>query len=99
MRNVTRTDYFASLIMYRVIRMKQPPFLTSLFKPYKKDRSSRGPRKDIKIPTATYDWALYSFQIKYAKFWNNIPPCIRDVPSYSIFKKNIRQYLYNLDNI
>ena len=33
----------------------------------------------------------------YANYWNKIPPCIRDLPSYSRFKKAIRQYIYRLD--
>ena len=74
MRNITRTDYFASLIMYRIVRKKQTPFLTSLFIPYNKDRPSRSLRKDLKIPTASHDWGLQSSQIKCAKFLNIIPP-------------------------
>ena len=86
--------------MYRLIRMKEPPLLLSLFEPYKSDKPSRGPRKDIKIPTSIKtDWGLNSFQVKYAHFWNNIPPYIRDAHSYSIFKKCIRQYLNRTDNV
>ena len=46
-RNVTRTDYFASLIMYRIVRMKDPPLLSLLFNPFTTDRPTRGPRKDL----------------------------------------------------
>ena len=100
MRYDTRTDYFASLVMYRLVRMKEPSFLLSLFKPYKSDKPSRGPRKDLKIPTnITTDWGLHSIQVKYAHFWNSIPPCIRDIHSYSRFKRSIRQYLHRTDLI
>ena len=97
MRNATRTDYFASLIMYRLIRMKEPPFLLPLFNPYQTSRPNRGPRKDLDIPAVSTDWGLRSFQVKYANFWNSIPPCIRDIHSYSRFKKSIKNYLYKLD--
>ena len=30
----TRRDFFAVLIMYRIVRMKEPPLLLPLFKPY-----------------------------------------------------------------
>ena len=43
--------YFASLVMYRLVRMKEPRILLPLFTPYKTDKPSRGPRKDLKIPT------------------------------------------------
>ena len=98
MTTSTRTDYFASLMMYRLVHMKEPPFLLPLFKKYKSDKPTRGPRKDLDPETVTTDWGLHSFQIKYSKFWNNIPPCIRDLPSYSRFKKAISGYLYKLDD-
>ena len=74
MTNSTRTDYFASLTMYRLVRMNETPFLLPLFKPYKSDKPIRGPRKDLIPEIVTTDWDLYSFQIKYANYWNNIPP-------------------------
>ena len=57
----TRTDYFASLIMYRIVRLKEPPILLPLFKSYNPDRPVRGPRKDLDPTTVTIDWGLYSF--------------------------------------
>ena len=99
MRISTRTDYFASLTMYKIIRMKQPPCLLPLFKPYKRDRPSRGPRKELDIPSVFHNWDRHSFLVKYAKFWNKIPPCIRDLPSFTYFKKSIRTYLFSLDNV
>ena len=98
MLNVTKTDYFASLIIYRFVRMREPPLLRTLFEPYKSDKPTRGPRKDLKVPTVPTDWGLYSFQVKYAKLWNLIPPCIRDLPSYRRFKKSIRLYFHRLEN-
>ena len=97
MRNVTRTDYFASLIMYRVVRLKEPPFLLPLFNSFTTDRPTRGPRKDLDTPYVTTVWGLSSFQYKYPQFWNSIPPCIRDLPSYSRFKKSIKLHLLKND--
>ena len=61
MLTVTRTDYFASLIIYRLARMREPPILRALFKPFKSDKSTRGPRKDLKISLVPTDWGLYFF--------------------------------------
>ena len=69
-----RMDYFACLVMYRLMRMRETPFLLSLFKPYKSNRPTRGPSKYLDIPTTSYDWGLYSFQVKHAQFWDRIPP-------------------------
>ena len=82
MANLARTDYFPSLLMYRLVRMNEPPFFLSLFKPYKSDKPTRGLRIDLDPITVTTDWRLYSFQVKYANYWNKIPPFIRDLPSY-----------------
>ena len=97
MTNLARTDYFESLLMYRLVRMNEPPFLLSLFKPYKSDKPIRGPRIDLDPITENADWGFYSFQVKYENYWNKIPPCIWDLPSYSRFKKATRQYIYRLD--
>ena len=98
-RNTTRTNYFAALTMYTLISMRESPFLLSFFKPYKSGKPARGPRKDLDTHSSvTTDWGLNSFQVKYAHFWNSIPPCTRDLHSFSKFKKGIRQYLYRSDD-
>ena len=97
MSNMTRINYFASLTMYRLVRMKEPPLLLSFFKPFHSDRPTLGPRIALAIPSVSTDWGLHSFQVNYAHLWNLIPPCIRDLPSYSRFKKSIKQFLYNQD--
>ena len=45
----SRRDYFALLLIYKVVRMKEPPILTSLFIPFNSDRPIRGLRKDLDI--------------------------------------------------
>ena len=73
MTNLARTDYFASPLMDKLVRMKEPSFLLPLFKPYKSDKPTRGPRIDLDPITVTTDWELYSFQVKYANYWNKFP--------------------------
>ena len=96
--NDTRRDFFAMLIMYRLVRMKEPSLLLPLFKPYHFDKPTRGPRKDLEITTILTDSGKNFFQIKYAKLWNSLPPSYRDLPSFSRFKKSIKLYFSNLDN-
>ena len=81
----TRRDFFAMLIMYRLVRMKEPPLLLSFFKPYHSDKPTRGPRIDLKVSTMITDSGKNSFHIKYANLWNSLPPCYRDLPSFSRF--------------
>ena len=90
LRNDTRRDYFALLLMY-IVRIKEPPILPSLFTPYQPDRPTRGPRKDLDIVKLPSD----TLQVSYAKLWNSVPQNTRDVPSISQFKCEIRRYLLN----
>ena len=96
--NDTRRDYFAMLLIYRVVRMKEPPLLLPLFKPYRTDKPKRGPRQDLSIPSVSTNSGFLSFQVIYAKLWNAIPPCIRYIPSYSRFKKSIKVYYVKFEN-
>ena len=93
MRSDPRRKYFALLILYRIVRMSEPPILLPFFTQYQSDRPTRGVREDLEIGSAP----LNAFQTRCAKTWNYIPPFICDQPSYSGFKKGIKQYLTNLD--
>ena len=79
-----RRDYFALLLMYRIIQMHEPPFLLPLFTPYHSDRPTRGRRKDLDITKQPSD----TFQVRFAKMWNSVPQSTRDLPSYSCFKRD-----------
>lgn len=55
------TDYFAMLIMYRVVRMKEPPFILPFFlNPTEQpDKPKRGrPRQDLEIPTVNTNFGF-----------------------------------------
>ena len=94
----SRRDYFAMLIMHRVVRMKEPPFILPLFKPYQTEKPKSGPRQYLEIPTVNTDSGLLSFQVKYANLWNATSPCIRYLSSYSQFKKSIKIHFSKLEN-
>ena len=69
--------------MYRLVRMKEPPLLLPLFKPYHSDTTTRGPRKDHDITRMITDSGKNFFQIKYAELWNSTP-CYRDLSSIKV---------------
>ena len=93
LRNDSRRDYFALLLMYRIVRMREPPILLPFFSPYESNRPTRGPRKDLDTSKQPSD----TFQVRYAKLWNSVPQSMRDLPSYSCFRREIRRHLLNLD--
>ena len=55
-----------------VVRVKEPPFLLPLFKPYFSDKPQRRPCKDLAVPTVSTDFGLLFYQVKYANLWNSI---------------------------
>ena len=63
LRNDTRRDSFALLLMYRIVRIKEPAILLPSFTPFQSDRRTRGPRKDLDIAKLPSD----TFQVRYAK--------------------------------
>ena len=95
--NNLRRDYFAMLLMYRVVRMNQPPFLLPLLKKFISDRPTRGPWKDLDTPKVSTNFGLLSFQVKHVNLWNLIPPCIRYLPSFTQFKKSIKIHLMKME--
>ena len=82
-----------ALIMYKVMRLKEPSDLRALFQPNVSFRPTRGVRQDLKVTRL----APTSFQVQGARLWNSLLTCIRHLPSLSSFQRRIREYLINED--
>ena len=93
----SRRTYFAALAMYKIIQMKEPSYLASLFETYDSKKPTRGIRKDLKVPYLSSVPGTNLFQVQSAKMWNALPTCIRDLPSLCHFKNAIWKHLFNLD--
>ena len=74
MRSDFRRNYFALLILYRIVRIRDAPILLPFFMPFRSDRTNSGVRKELEIGSATSN----AFQTRFAKIWNFIPSFIRD---------------------
>ena len=97
LRTDSRRSYFALLVMYKVVRLREPRILTLLFKPYALDRPQRGTRIDLNVPFTSSELGTNSFQVKSAHLWNSLPNHIRDLPTFSQFKRALRKYLLELE--
>ena len=97
LRTDSRRSYFALLVMYKVVRMREPTILTSLFTPYTSDRPQRGSRTDLKIPYIISDMSTNSFQVRSAHLWNSFPTHIQNLPTFSQYKRALRKYLLDLE--
>ena len=90
-------NYFICLHMYKIWRLKEPQYLTDLFKPYKSSRSVRGNPKEIEVPRRGIKLTESALRVVGARFWNMLPSEIRDSPSLNIFKNRLREQLCDLD--
>ena len=76
-----RRRYFSALLLYKIIRMEQPPYLAELFRHNENRTSARSAMRDIRVPESRTDVGLYSFRVQGAKLWNSIPSNIKFLPS------------------
>ena len=94
----TRRLYFTGIIIYKILRLQQPPYLLNLFTKYIPKDNSRGPlrTKELSLP-AIKDCGSTSFQVHGSIFWNSIPFEIRVLSSLNSFKTALFKYLLTLD--
>ena len=94
----SRRLYFTGIIIYKILRLQQPPYLTNLFiKHLPKDNARSASRnKELSLP-AIKDCGSTSFQLQGTLFWNSIPSNIRHLPSLNSFKAALRKHLFMLD--
>ena len=84
--------YYAAILIYKIICMKQPPYLVPFFKINPHRTSSRNP-KDLEIPESRTDTGLNSFRAQGVRLWHSIPRRIRNLPSLKKFKLAIREHV------
>ena len=83
MKTDTRRDYFASLILYKIIRMRAPVYLLENFQKRISRRPCRGEMKELAIPQTRTTKCHRSFYVSGARLWNMLPASIRNLASYS----------------
>ena len=78
----SRRLYFIAIIIYKILRLRQPSYLVDMFIKYVPKDKARGylRTKELSIPSLK-DCGVLSFQLQGAEFWNSIPSNIRFFPS------------------
>ena len=97
LRSDTRRLYFAALLKYKITPLREPEYLAAFFTSYKPRSTSRGVPLELKIPGVSTETGARTFQVQGARFWNSLSPSLRNLPSYSAFKRAVRKYLLALD--
>ena len=89
-------NYFSALLLYKIIRMRQPLYLADLFVRNKNRSSSRAAAKGyvraISFPESRVDAGFYSFKTQGARLWNLILSNIQFLPSLCKYKSALRKY-------
>ena len=94
----TRRLYFTGIIIYKILRLQQPPYLIDLFTKYIPKHKTRSIlfTKELKLPTIK-GCGSSSFQLHGTIFWNSIPYNIRVLSCLNSFKTALMKYLLSLD--
>lgn len=84
----TRRLYFEAILIYKILRLKQPDYLVNFFTKYTPKTTSRGDLKtrELTIPKLK-KCGPQSFQFHGTILWNSFPSNIRYTPSLNIVLK------------
>ena len=93
----TRRMYFSAILMYKILRIREPPYLAELFSTRQSRCPARGISGELAIPHFRTETGRWSFQIHCATFWNSLPPLIRNAPSLASFKHQLYAHLFSID--
>ena len=93
----SRRSEFAALLTYKILRLREPSYLATLFEKHKPRPTSRGVQPELKTPALNYKTSDGAFQVQSVKLWNSLPPSLHYLPSFSSFKRAVHRHLLELD--
>ena len=90
--NIIRFD--RSVMTYKIRNKLSPESLWDKFQ-QRSSQSSYATRNcsDLQIPRLNSEYAKKSYRYSAVKVWNEIPVAIRELPTISRFKKDLKEYL------
>ena len=98
----TRKNYFMAILIYKILRMKQPTYLFNIFNVHKytlKDTARGGLQtKELLITHVIKGRGASSFLAQGVKCWNSLTATLRFLPSLNQFKTALHKHLFTLDS-
>lgn len=98
-----RRRYFALCILYKAYTINLPTYIDELFVRDARSRPSRsatGSNHTFKIPEKiNTDFYKNSFPVETSRLWNQLPVEIINSSSLEIFKRRVREYLFQIEPI
>ena len=91
-----RIQYKALLLTFKSVNNLTPQYLQDLLHPYKPSRDLRSGNKGLlEIPsTKLKSFGDRAFSVYAPKLWNLLPIHLKQAPSLSVFKKLLKQHLF-----
>ena len=81
--------------MYKILRLRQPEYLTSIFVKYTPKETARGEliTRELNVPELDKWHGDSLFQVQGTKTWNSLPSAIRFLHSINSFKTGLYKSL------
>ena len=93
----SRINFKICLITHRLLSFNQPPYLSHVLSSRSNTHSVRSSSfNPYLIPSFRKQSAGYrSFSFAAPQLWNHLPVSVRSAASYSLFRRNLKTYLFN----
>ena len=92
-----RIEYKLITTVYKCLHNQAPDYLKEMIKrptEVRATRSSLEPNRLVIPVTKKKTFAERSFSVAGPRLWNKLPPEIRSLSTYEVFKKHLKTYLY-----
>ena len=89
-----RHSYIKVVLIYKVLNNLTPSYISDLLTPMSQShkctlRSSKD--GSLAVPRSRTGMSDGSFSCSAPRLWNDLPKCVRNVPSLDVFKKKVRE--------
>ena len=94
---VSRIDFKIATLTYKVVHLKQPPCLAQHLKLKSMHLNTRNnDQLLLQHPSVSTNNGRRAFSYTVPTVWNKLPYKIRNAPSVTLFKKNLKHYILKL---
>ena len=92
-----RTQYKLLITVFKILNGLAPSYLHELISPYKPTHNMRSACNNLLVvpPTRLKTFGDKAFSVCAPKLWNSLPLSLRDCHVLTIFKQNLKKYLFN----
>jgi hypothetical protein len=91
-----RIDFKMLILTHKALSGNSPVYLINQIEPHKPVRSLRSSTLHlITVPQyRTVSYGNRTFPYSAARLWNNLPPNIREIASFDLFKSSVKTFLF-----